>query len=136
MYFFIAILCIFLLQNTINTTSYSYVIDIARTLRVFFNFLIKRNPNIKRIKQITRLDIEEYISEINSRGYSPRTVTGYLSIVRTFLEDITRYGWHDCPESILFYSDDFPQEIRTKTRYIDGYILNQLNKRSEEHTTE
>src|SRR5699024_5507790 len=67
----------------INTTRYSYVIDIARTLRLFFNFLIKRNPNIKRIKQITRLDIEEYISEINSRGYSPRTVTGYLSIVRT-----------------------------------------------------
>lgn len=115
----------------INTTSYSHVIDIARTLRVFFNFLIKRNPNIKRINQITRLDIEEYISEINSRGYSPRTVTGYLSIVRTFLEDITRYGWHDCPESILFYSDDFPQEIRTKPRYIDGYILDQLNKKIE-----
>lgn len=115
----------------INTTSYSYVSDIARTLRVFFNFLVKRNPNIKRIKQITRLDIEEYISEINSRGYNPRTVTGYLSIVRTFLEDITRYGWHDCPESILFYSDDFPQEIRTKPRYIDSYILDQLNKKIE-----
>src|SRR5690625_4149053 len=115
----------------INTTSYSYVNDIARTLRVFFNFLIKRNPNIKRIKQITRLDIEEYISKINSRGYSPRTVTRYLSIVRTFLEDITRYGWHDCPESILFYSDDFPKEIRTKPRYIDSYILDQLNKKIE-----
>lgn len=111
----------------LNTVSYSYVIDIARILGFFFNFITKNYPNVNRIKQIKRIEVENYISEINNKGYSPSTVIGQISIVKTFFEDITKFDWEDQPRRILIYHEDFPRESKATPRFIDDFVLEQLN---------
>lgn len=113
----------------LNVYSYSYVVDVARILKEFFNFIIDYDSNIKRLKQVRRLEVEGYLSHINSKNHSPNTVIGKLSIIRTFLEDITRFDWEDIPSTILIYNEDYPKETRATPRYIDDYVLEQLNSK-------
>lgn len=49
----------------LNTHSFSHVSDVASRLREFFNFINKNDKNIRRIKQLTRKEVEPYLIEIN-----------------------------------------------------------------------
>lgn len=113
----------------LNTLSFSYVVDIARIVGVFLSFIDKHHSNVKRIKQITRLEVEGYITEINSRNYSPSTIIGQLSVINTFFEDITKFNWKDVPSTILIFQEDYPREVRATPRYINDYVLEQLNRK-------
>ena len=48
--------------------SFSYVSDIAQRLKEFFNFLDMKFKQVQRVHQLTRVEIEAYLSELNMMG--------------------------------------------------------------------
>lgn len=69
----------------LNTVSFSYAGDIARKLKGFFTFLDANYKHIVRLNQLTREEIEHYLSELNQSGLSPSTLMGKISILEVFL---------------------------------------------------
>lgn len=113
----------------LNTHSFSHVSDVASRLREFFNFINKNDKNIRRIKQLTRKEVEPYLIEINLMGLSPRTVTGRISNLEVFFSTITRFDWEDSPSKTLIFREDYPKVPKAQPRYIDEHVLEQLNEK-------
>lgn len=111
----------------LNTVSFSHVSDIASKLREFFNFLDKNYNHITRLKQLTRREIERYLSELNQGGFSPGTLMGKISILDFFFTTIQRFEWKDTPSRVLIYQEDYPKVPKATPRFIDEYVLEQLN---------
>ena len=68
----------------LNTRSFSHVVDTASKLKEFFNFINKNCKGIRRIHQLTRKEVEQYLNEINLKGLKPSTVTGRISTLDVF----------------------------------------------------
>ncbi|WP_423231399.1 tyrosine-type recombinase/integrase [Bacillus cereus] len=116
-------------QLKLNTDSFSHVSDIAQSLRVFFNFLHDQFPHIGKIKQITRKIMEEYIGVLNEQGLASSTIRGKISAIQMFFSSIQRFDWEDIPQKTLIYPEDYPKMVRPTPRFIDDYVLEQLNKK-------
>lgn len=116
-------------QLKLNTDSFSHVSDIAQSLRVFFNFLHDQFPHIGKIKQITRKIMEEYIGVLNEQGLASSTIRGKISAIQMFFSSIQRFDWEDIPQKTLIYPEDYPKMVRPTPRFIDEYVLEQLNKK-------
>ena len=74
----------------LNTSSFSHVAEIASKLREFFNFINKNYKNIRKIHQLTRKEVEQYLNEINLKGLKPSTVTGRISTLEVFFSTIQK----------------------------------------------
>lgn len=116
----------------LNTSSYSYVCDIARRLKEFFVFLDMKYRNISKLNQLSREIIEDYLSDLNQQGLSPSTLVGKLSILDVFLTTIQRCEWEDVPSRRLIFQDDYPKVPKAKPRFIDQHVLKQLNNHLDE----
>ncbi|WP_088033234.1 tyrosine-type recombinase/integrase [Evansella clarkii] len=112
----------------LNTDSFSHVNDIAQKLREFFNFLDINFKHVQRIHQLTRKEIEAYLSEINSMGLKPSTIISRISKLEVLFSTLLRLEWDDIPSKVLIYSEDYPKLPDVKPRFIDEYVLEQLNK--------
>lgn len=110
-----------------NTLSFSTVNNIAQVLKEFFNFLNKKHPQILRLNQLSRKEIEDYLAEINLMGLSARTVNARISSIEGFFTCAQRFEWDDAPSKILIYPEDYPKESKAQPRFIDEYVLEQLN---------
>ncbi|WHY31913.1 tyrosine-type recombinase/integrase [Bacillus wiedmannii] len=119
----------------LNTVSFSYVGDIARQLKEFFTFLDANYKHIVRLKQLTREEIEHYLSELNQSGLSPSTLMGKISILEVFFITIQKLEWDDVPSKILIYQEDYPKVPKASPRFIDEYVLEQLNNHLNELPT-
>lgn len=113
----------------LNTDSFSHVSDIASKLKEFFNFINKNYKNIRKINQLTRKEIELYLIEINLKGLKPSTVTGRISNLEVFFTTIKRFDWEDSPSKTLIFQEDYPKVPKAQPRYIDEYVLEQLNEK-------
>ncbi|MFH7553123.1 tyrosine-type recombinase/integrase, partial [Enterobacter hormaechei] len=111
----------------LNTDSFSYVCDIAQKLKEFFNFLDMNFKHVQRINQLTRMEIEAYLSELNMMGIKPSTINGRISILEGLFSTLLRLEWNDIPSKVLIYPEDYPKIPRAKPRFIDEYVLEQLN---------
>lgn len=111
----------------LNTRSFSHVVDIASRLKEFFNFINKSCEGIRRIHQLTRNEVEQYLNEINLKGLKPSTVTGRVSTLEVFFSTIQRFEWKDSPSKVLIFQEDYPKVPKAQPRYIDEHILEQLN---------
>lgn len=110
----------------LNTSSFSHVVDIASKLKEFFNFMNKNYEGIRRIHQLTRNEIEQYLNYINLKGLKPSTVTRRISTLDVFFTTIQRYDWKDTLSKILIFQEDYPKVPKALPRYIDEHILKQL----------
>lgn len=111
-----------------NTMSYSHCKDYAHHLKVFFNFLSSKYPDTRKIKDVNRLMIESYFSSLTIKGLSPHTFNGYKSSLSKFFEIMQIFEWEGAPVRKLIFSEDYSKGISKKPRYIDEYVLEQLNK--------
>ena len=107
--------------------SFSYVSDIAQKLKEFFNFLDIKFKHVQRVHQLTRVEIEAYLSELNMMGIKPSTITGRISILEGLFSTLHRLEWDDVPSKLLIYPEDYPKIPRAKPRFIDEFVLEQLN---------
>ncbi|WP_144525370.1 tyrosine-type recombinase/integrase [Bacillus sp. DE0042] len=112
----------------LNTLSFSGVRHILGSLVEFFNFISKNN-GIQKINQITRKDIEDYLSMINQSGISSSTIGKRLGNIEGIFSTMRRLEWDDAPSKILIYPEDYPKVPNNKPRYIDDYVLEQLNNK-------
>ncbi|KAA6466185.1 MULTISPECIES: tyrosine-type recombinase/integrase [Bacillus cereus group] len=108
----------------LNTCGFSHVRDIASKLKEFFNCIDK---NIRRVNQLTRKEVEKYLNEINSKGLKPSTISGRISILEVFFNTIKNFDWKDVPSKVLIFKEDYPRVPKAQPRYIDEYVLEQLN---------
>lgn len=111
----------------LNTCSFSHVVDMASKLREFFNFINTNCEGIRRIHQLTRNEVEQYLNEINLKGLKPSTVTGRISTLEVFFSTLQRFDWKESPSKILIFREDYPKVPKAQPRYIDEYVLEQLN---------
>ncbi|NGV96959.1 site-specific integrase, partial [Staphylococcus aureus] len=81
----------------LNMDSFSYVSDIAQKLKEFFNFLDIKFKHVQRVHQLTRVEIEAYLSELNMMGIKPSTITGRISILEGLFSTLHRLEWDDVP---------------------------------------
>lgn len=119
----------------LNTVSFSFVSDIAGRLKEFFTFLDVNYKSITRLNQITRKVIEHYLIELNQSGLSPSTLTGKISVLDSFFTTIQKFEWEDTPSRVLIYQEDYPKVPKAKPRFIDEYVLEQLNSHLDELPT-
>lgn len=110
-----------------NTDSFSHVRDIAQKLREFFNFLDINFKHIQRIHQLTRTEIEAFLSKINTIELAPSTAFSKISSVEGLFSTLLRLEWTDIPSKVLIYPEDYPKVPNAKPCLIDEYVLEQLN---------
>lgn len=122
-------------QLKLNIDSFSHVSDIAQRLRDFFNFLHDEYPHIRKIKQITRKIMEEYIIILNNQGLASSTIRGKISVIQIFFSSIQRFEWEDIPQRTLIYPEDYPKTVKPAPRFIDDFVLEQLNKKLDKLPT-
>ncbi len=78
--------------------------------------------HVQRINQLTRMEIEAYLSELNMMGIKPSTITGGSLYWKDYLT-LLRLEWNDIPSKVLIYPEDYPKIPRAKPRFIDEYVL-------------
>ncbi|WP_375292991.1 tyrosine-type recombinase/integrase [Clostridium estertheticum] len=111
-----------------NTMSFSHCKDYAQHNKVFFNFLSNKYPGIGKIKDINRSMVESYFSSLTIQGLSPHTFNGYKSSLSKLFETMQMFEWDDAPVKKLIFPEDYSKGIIKKPRFIDEYVLEQLNK--------
>ncbi|PDY79738.1 transposase [Bacillus cereus] len=111
----------------LNTSSFSHIYDIAHNLKEFFDFLDVNFKHIQRIHQVTRIEIEAYLSKINVMGLKPSTIGGRISALEGVFSTLLRVEWGDAPSKALIYPEDYPKVPNAKPRFINEYVLEQLN---------
>lgn len=111
----------------LNTVSFSHVSDIAGRLKEFFVFLNKNYKHLTRLHQLTREQIEHYLAELNKSGIKPSTLMGKILVLDGFFTTIQKFDWNDVPSKILVFQEDYPKVPKATPRYIDEYVLEQLN---------
>lgn len=104
-------------------------------MKEFFTFLDVNYKHIVRLNQLTREQIEHYLSELNQSGLSPSTLMGKISILEVFFTTIQKLEWDDVPSKILIYQEDYPKVPKASPRFIDEYVLEQLNNHLDELPT-
>lgn len=110
-----------------NNCVFSTVNTIAQVLREFFNFLNKKHPQISRLQQLSRKEIEDYLGEITLKALSASTLQTRISTIEGLFITSQRFEWEDAPSKILIYQEDYPKANKVQPRFIDEYILKQLN---------
>src|SRR5699024_12480962 len=100
---------------------------IGHILNKFINFLNMKFNNVQRINQLTRMEIEAYICALNMMGIKTSTINGRISILEGLFSTLLRLEWNDIPSKVLIYPEDYPKIPRAKPRFIDEYVLEQLN---------
>lgn len=124
-----------------NNFSFGAARNYLRILPMFVNFIFSSEPTWKDFKSLKRTHVEKYIehlheyskSNLKQRNSHPESyVSGSLSILRKFFEDIQRYEYDMSPEThvrLLIFPEDKPK-IRKKPYdqidYIPDYVLEQL----------
>src|SRR5690625_2958584 len=97
----------------LNMDSFSYVSDIAQKLKEFFNFLDMKFKHVQRVHQLTRVESEAYLSELNMMGIKPSTITGRNSRWEGLFSTLHSLEWDDVPSQLLIYPQDDATTPRT-----------------------
>jgi integrase len=111
-----------------NTMSFSQCKNYSQYLKMFFNFLSKEYPDTRKVKDINRIMIENYFSSLTTKGLKPQTINHYKSGLAKLFEIMQIFDWEDAPLKRLIFQEDYNKEVKAKPRYIDEYVLVQLNK--------
>lgn len=100
--------------------------DLASSLASFGQFLSERYPELGRLAELERSQIEAFCRFLPTRRWrgqracdrqvGPHTVIATLIDVRSFLDDITAWGWAEAPRRRLLFSSDVPRPPRVLPR--------------------
>src|SRR5699024_7091736 len=91
------------------------------------NFLDMKFKHVQRVHQLTRVEIEAYLSELNMMGIKPSTITGRISILEGLFSTLHRLEWDDVSSIILIYSYEYLKIPRAKQLFLDEFVLELLN---------
>lgn len=99
----------------------------VRSLHYFSRFLAEQHPEIVDETGLTREVIEHYISWLAASHLSTNPINTYLVCLRGFLESCRRHGWLvGLDAHAAVYLDELPPRARTLPRFIDEFVMSQL----------
>lgn len=94
-------------------------------LRRFFSWLAWAHPEVQRLRQIPRGQIEEFklwLQETpckTGQPYHRHTIKGNLGALRCFFQAIREWGWPEAPERLLVFAGDLPIPDHPLPRFLD-----------------
>ncbi|WP_026693898.1 tyrosine-type recombinase/integrase [Peribacillus kribbensis] len=103
-----------------------------RAVRRFMLFIHKIHPNWSDLQQLSRADIEQFVSHLVGQSLSNRTKNSQLNAVRAMLEYIQRAEYTEAPIKpayTLIFPEDMPRIYNKKEddiKYIPEDVLLQL----------
>ena len=96
--------------------------NLASHLAAFGEFLSEHYPSVTALPQLQRTHIEAYCAYVPTRRWRGQrtcdkqigaySIIAGLVAVRSFLDDITTWGWADAPERRLMFASDVPRPPR------------------------
>ncbi len=95
------------------------------SIEKFDNFLF--NQGINYPQQINREVIQKYLIYGIDKSLSYDSKVNFISHVKNFLQDCSRFSWAKVTTETLIYSEDFPKNQKSLPRYIPEDIVSQLN---------
>ncbi|WP_195510415.1 tyrosine-type recombinase/integrase [Clostridium tyrobutyricum] len=102
-------------------------------IKLFLIFINAKYPSWIDITQLSREDIENYITWFNDYTKNFKgSKTAYFISLHTFIENIQRFDYKEAPKTpiaMLIFKEDFPKHFRwaqTEIKYIPEDILLQL----------
>ncbi|MGH8975623.1 MAG: tyrosine-type recombinase/integrase, partial [Acidimicrobiia bacterium] len=112
--------------------------NLTSDLACFGEFLTKRYPELTSLKHLERAHIEAYCAWVPTRHWRGQRAcdrqVGHWSVIaalvglRSFLDDITAWGWSEAPDRRLMFSSDVPRPPRLLPRAlapdIDAALMN------------
>ncbi len=102
------------------------LVGVTNDLACFGEFLSDHHPDVTRMADLERRHIESFCQWVATRpwrrGMKPgKTVSGSaaahnVTSVRTFLDDISAWGWADAPARQLMFASDLPRQPKLLPR--------------------
>jgi hypothetical protein len=111
--------------------------NLTSHLAAFGEFLTEHYPNVTALPQLQRSHIEAYCTFVPTRRWRGQrscdqqigsaSIIAGLVAVRSFLDDITTWGWADAPQRRLMFTSDVPRPPRQLPRAlapdVDGALM-------------
>lgn len=116
----------------ITFVSYSQGRSDLTSLRLFLGFLHERHLSWNDLRDLTRKDIEAYLSWYRAYAEGLKDQHRYLSQLGTFLEYIQRAQYPEAPKLpsvLLLFKEDLPRRLQRSEdniKYISEGVLQQL----------
>jgi site-specific recombinase XerD len=94
-------------------------------LRRFFSWLAQSHPEVQRLDQISRGEIERFklwLQETpcqTGKPYHRHSVKSTLSALRGFLQAIQEWDWPEAPQRLLVFARDMPIPDQPLPRFLD-----------------
>jgi site-specific recombinase XerD len=94
-------------------------------LRRFFVWLAQAYPEVQHLRQITRVQIEDFkgwLQEttcMTGKEYHRHTRKSTLSALRCFFQAIQEWDWPEAPEHLLIFARDLPIPDQPLPRFLD-----------------
>jgi integrase len=111
------------------------------SLRLFLSFIHEQYPNWKDLKELSRMDMEKYLTWYRSYSEGLKSARyRYLCSLRIFLDYVQRAEYPEAPEEpyfMLLFNEDFPKKPRLSEddiKYIPEGVLRQLEDNLEQMT--
>lgn len=99
----------------------------VRSMIWFSGFLAERLPGAADERTLRRSHIEAYLGWLMASHLAGHTSSTYLTCLRTFLEASRRHGWlPGLGADVNLYHDDLPRRPRPLPRYIEEFVMSQL----------
>ena len=122
------------LKVRVGIRSYSKYFDDLMSLRLFFGFIHKQYPRWKDLRELSRKDMENYLTWYWSytEGFKNKHY-GYLISLKNFFDYIQRAGYPEAPEKphhLLLFKEDIPKLSFKPEEYINNIpegVLQQLD---------
>lgn len=114
------------------------LVGLTNDLACFGEFLSEHHPDVTRLADLERRHIESFCQWVPTRpwrrGMKPgQTVSGSavahnVTSVRTFLDDISAWGWAEAPARQLMFASDLPRQPKLLPRAlppdVDAAVMN------------
>jgi len=100
--------------------------DLTSSLAGFGEFLSEAFPELSSLRDLERSHVEAFLRFLPTRSWrgqrasehliGPHTVIGTLVDIRSFLDDLSAWGWAEAPKRRLMFSSDVPRPPRALPR--------------------
>jgi len=116
------------------------LLGITNDLACFGEFLSEHHPDVTRLADLERRHIESFCQWVPTRPWrrgmkpgravSGSTVAHNVTSVRTFLDDVSAWGWAEAPDRQLMFATDLPRQPKLLPRAlppdIDAAVMNAI----------
>jgi len=120
------------IRNRLTVKTYATCIDYLKGLQLFDKFLIAQHPDIKKVADVNRQVIVDYLGYMRTKvELASRTKVSRIGTLRTFFEVSALLGFDGIPKETLFYNDDYTSTVKILPSFYDEATIIAINTHLE-----